>query len=159
MFRAIISPIFRSIRLCVTACGIMYPRCCRALAWKRMHCLRFQVTGRQHRGCFIPQAVTHSLVLLKMGEIIARNLLSLLELLINRYCCIWLVVYIIYINDARSSKYHSTLYWRRSIRRIATLRNVLHSTILTSVTCPLNFRILLNTELLQRYINMWPYKF
>jgi hypothetical protein len=30
-----------------------------------------------------------------MGEIIARNLLSWLELLINCYCCIWLVVDII----------------------------------------------------------------
>jgi len=30
----------------------------------------------------------HSLVLLRMGEIIARNMLSWLELLINRYCCI-----------------------------------------------------------------------
>ena len=36
--------------------------------------LRIQVTGRQHRGRIIPQAVTHSLVLLKMGEIIARNM-------------------------------------------------------------------------------------
>ena len=50
---------------------------------------------RQHRGCFIPQAVTHSLVLLKMGGIIVRNTLSWLELLINRYCCILLVVHII----------------------------------------------------------------
>ena len=33
-------------------------------------------TGRQHRECIIPQAVTHSLVLLKMGKIIARNMLS-----------------------------------------------------------------------------------
>ena len=32
--------------------------------------------GRQRRGCIIPQAVTHSLVLLKMGKIIARNMLS-----------------------------------------------------------------------------------
>ena len=56
--------------------------------------------GRQHRGCIMPQAVTHSLVLLKMGKIIARNMLSLLELLISRYCCIYLVVYIIHINDA-----------------------------------------------------------
>jgi len=30
----------------------------------------------------------HSLVFLRMGEIIARNMLSWLELLINRYCCI-----------------------------------------------------------------------
>ena len=29
MFRAIILPIFRSTRLCVTVCGIMHPRCCR----------------------------------------------------------------------------------------------------------------------------------
>jgi hypothetical protein len=48
MFRAIILPIFRSTRLCVTACGIMHPRCCRP------------ATGRQHRGCIIRQAVTHS---------------------------------------------------------------------------------------------------
>ena len=74
MFRAIILPIFRSIRLCVTACGIMHPRCCR------------QATGRQHRGCIIPQTVTHSLLLLKMGKIIARNMLSWLESLISRYC-------------------------------------------------------------------------
>jgi len=38
--------------------------------------LRIQATCRQHRGCIIPQAVIHSLVLLKMGEIIARNILS-----------------------------------------------------------------------------------
>jgi len=50
--------------------------------------LRFLVTGPQYRGCIIPHAVTHSLVLLKMGEIIARNMLSWLVLLINRYCCI-----------------------------------------------------------------------
>ena len=34
MFRALISPNFRSTRLCVTACGIMHPRCCRqATSW------------------------------------------------------------------------------------------------------------------------------
>jgi len=48
MFRAIILPIFRSTILCVTACGIMNPRCCRPVA------------GWQHRGCIIPQAVTQS---------------------------------------------------------------------------------------------------
>ena len=40
----------------------------------------------------------HSLVLLRMGAIIARNMLSWLELLISRYCCIYLVVYIILIS-------------------------------------------------------------
>jgi len=44
--------------------------------------------GRQRRGCIIPQAVTHSLVLLKMDKIIARYMLSWLELLISRYYCI-----------------------------------------------------------------------
>ena len=53
--------------------------------------LRFQATCRQPRGCIIPQAVTQSLVLLKMGVIIARNMLSWFKLLINRYCCISLV--------------------------------------------------------------------
>jgi hypothetical protein len=47
MFRAIILPTFMNTRLCVTACGIMHPRCCRP------------ATGWQHRGCIIPQAVIH----------------------------------------------------------------------------------------------------
>ena len=48
MFREIILPIFRSTRVCVTSCGLMHPRCCRP------------ATGRQHRGCITPQAVTQS---------------------------------------------------------------------------------------------------
>jgi len=32
--------------------------------------------GRQHPGSIIPQTVTHSLVLLKIGKIISRNMLS-----------------------------------------------------------------------------------
>ena len=48
----------------------------------------FQATGQQQRRCIIPQALTHNLVVLKMGVIIAGNMLSSLELLINRYCCI-----------------------------------------------------------------------
>ena len=37
---------------------------------------------------YIPEAVTQSLVFLKMSKIIARNMLDWLELLISRYCCI-----------------------------------------------------------------------
>jgi hypothetical protein len=48
MFRETTFPIFRSTRLCVTACGIMHARRCRP------------ATGRQHRGCIISQAVTQS---------------------------------------------------------------------------------------------------
>jgi len=51
-----------------TACGIMHPRCCRSVYYNT--------------------SCKHSLVLLSMGEIIARNILNWLELLINRYCCI-----------------------------------------------------------------------
>ena len=43
---------------------------------KYLTCYKDQVAGRQHRRCIIPQTVTHSLMLLKMGEIIARNMLS-----------------------------------------------------------------------------------
>ena len=35
-----------------------------------------QVTGQKHCRCIIPQAVTQSILLLRMGEIIARNMLS-----------------------------------------------------------------------------------
>ena len=59
MFRAIIFPIFRSTRLCYSLWYIeptMLP-----------------AGGRQDRVCIIPQAVTHSLVFLKMGKIIAET--------------------------------------------------------------------------------------
>jgi len=61
MFRAIISPILRSIRLCVTACGIMHRRCCRLVT--SIHVVN-EVFG----------AVAAFIV--RMGEIIARNMLS-----------------------------------------------------------------------------------
>jgi len=35
MFRAMISPIFRSTRLYVTSCGIMHRRYCRLVTWIR----------------------------------------------------------------------------------------------------------------------------
>ena len=69
-----------------------------------------QAGGRQLLGCIIPQAVTHSLLLLKLGKINARDLLNCLELLINRYCFIYLVTYNIYINDAQSRKYQMMKY-------------------------------------------------
>ena len=34
MFRAMIPLIFRSTRLCVTACGLVHPRCCRPIPWE-----------------------------------------------------------------------------------------------------------------------------
>ena len=38
--------------------------------------LRFQATGQHHPGYIIPQAVTHSPVILKMGGFSARNMMS-----------------------------------------------------------------------------------
>ena len=78
MFRAMTSPIFRS----APGCGVPpHP-------------------GYQPPTLWVHYTTSckHSLVLLKMGEIIARNMLSRLDLLINRYCCIYLLVYIICSN-------------------------------------------------------------
>ena len=49
MFRAMISSIFRSTKLCVTACGIMHPRCCRPVAWKRRNSSYRNVNGYMFR--------------------------------------------------------------------------------------------------------------
>ena len=68
-------------------CYCLWYNCTQDVAWKRS----YQATGQQHLGCIIPQAVTHSLVLLKMGGIKFRNVLSWLELLTKCYCCIYLV--------------------------------------------------------------------
>ena len=46
IFRATISPIFRSTRLCFTACGIMHRRCCRPVAWKRSSSTSRLPTGK-----------------------------------------------------------------------------------------------------------------
>jgi hypothetical protein len=96
--------------------------------------LRFQVTGYRHcKGCITPQTVTHSLVLLKMGGINARNI----ELIgiINKPLLLHPVgVCIIYINWARSNKYQS----------INTSGYLFIYLIVIQNTCLKNFLILLN---------------
>ena len=60
-----------------------------------------------------------------MGEIIARNMLSWLELLINRYCCIYLVVYMIVSvmhGQTSNTKFHFVL-WDSMFRISSTLRH------------------------------------
>jgi hypothetical protein len=85
MFRATLLPIFRSIRLYNTICGMLYPLCCRSVIWWRSsyvsrssdlvtEFLRDQVTDRQHIGYIISQAVLYSIMLLKMGKSFARNM-------------------------------------------------------------------------------------
>ena len=72
MFRAIILPILRSV------CYSLWYNAPPVLLAGSLEVeeLRFQATGRHCNGCIIPQAVTHSLALLRMGKIIARNMLS-----------------------------------------------------------------------------------
>ena len=87
MFRALILPIFRSTRLCVTACGRMYPR-----GSGGTECLRFQTTGYRLATSWVHYTTscnTESSAP-EDGQNHARNMLSYLELLI-------LVVYIICI--------------------------------------------------------------
>ena len=60
-------------------------------------------TGRQHRGCITPQAVTHSLELLKMGKIIARQHVELTgfikkPLLLHLVGCLY-YLYLIFFLD------------------------------------------------------------
>jgi len=76
-----ISPTLRSTRLCLQLV-LRYcvpPQPCHQQATLSVH---------------FTTSCKYSLVLLRMGEIIARNMLNSLKLLINRYCCVYLVVYI-----------------------------------------------------------------
>jgi hypothetical protein len=82
--------------------------------------LHFQATSRHCNVCIIPQAVTHSLVLLKMGGINARNMLSWLELLINRYCCIYLVFISFNYAGLATEKWECTSEWSSTIDKFCS---------------------------------------
>ena len=71
MFQTLIPPILRSTRLFVTACGIMHPRCCRPVAWKRRNSASRLLAGIE-MGAFYHK-LQHRLVVLKIGGINARN--------------------------------------------------------------------------------------
>ena len=102
MIRALIPPIFRSTRLCVTAYGIMEQYNAGQYPGSGFPPL----PGYRPATSWVPYTTSckHYLALLKIGEIIARNMLSRLELLINRYYCIYLVVYIICIRVLQIQK-------------------------------------------------------
>ena len=103
MFRAMITPIFKSTRLCVTACGLMQPRCCRPVVWSGVPLLPNyrQATSSVHytTSCNTQSSAPedgrdHRPKHVKLIGIINKQL--------------WLHLfgfYIIYINDARSKKY------------------------------------------------------
>jgi len=65
MFRAIISPILRSNETVFTACGTMHRRCCLLITWSP----EGSIIGA------LSQAVNTVSLLLRMGEIIAQNML------------------------------------------------------------------------------------
>ena len=66
--------------------------------------------GRQHRWCIIPQAVTHSLVLLKMGKIIAPKHVELtgiinMQLLLLLVGCLYYLCFIIFFGLSKQSQF------------------------------------------------------
>ena len=63
--------------------------------WYNAHTM-LPATGRQHRRCIIPQTVTHSLVLLKMGKIISRTFVELTGI-INKLLLLHLVGCLYYL--------------------------------------------------------------
>ena len=93
MFRAIISPIFRST--------ILYLQ----LWYNALTMLPAgSIVGALYHSC------KYSIVLLKMGEIIARNMLSWLKLLIIKLLLLHLVGCLYYcIIDSRSHKHQTHL--------------------------------------------------
>ena len=98
MFRAIIFPIFMSTRLCVTACGIMHPRCCRpATSWVHY------TTSCNTQSSAPEDGLDHRPKHVELIGIISKPLLLHL-----------VGVHIIYVKDARSNKYQM---YRRSVTR------------------------------------------
>ena len=101
MFRAIILPIFRSTRLCVTACGVMNSRCCRPIAWKRrLPGYRLPATSWANytTSCNTQSSAPED------GRDQRPEHVELIGI-INKPLLLHIVcVYIIYINDSRSKK-------------------------------------------------------
>jgi len=96
MFREIILPIFRSTTLCVTACGIMHPHvACHRPATLLVHYTtdcNTQSSAAEDGQNKWPKHVELTVIINK-------------PLLLHLVGC-----YIIYINDARSSKYQTMKY-------------------------------------------------
>ena len=99
MFRALIPPIFRSTTMCVKACDIIHPPCCRPVAWKRSSSPS-RLPGRHYTTSCNTQS--------SAPEDGCDHCLQHVELtgIINKPLLLYLVgVYIIYVNDAWSNKY------------------------------------------------------
>jgi len=79
----------------------------------------------------------HSLELLRVGEIIARNMLSLFEI-INKPLLLHLVCYLYYcIRDAQSQKHHILDVWKTTTSGIRTVVRPYRSLVAIPNTLPL----------------------
>jgi len=76
MFRAILLPILRSIRLYNTTCTPDTLPVGDLVTEELTQFLCHQITNQQHIGYNIPQAVVYSLMLLRMGKSVTRNMSS-----------------------------------------------------------------------------------
>ena len=104
MFRAMITPICRSARLCITACGTLHPWCFRSVAWKREF-LRFQVPSASRYNASWMHCTTSCNTQSNAPEDGRDHRPKHVELIgiTNKPLFSHLVgVYIIYINDAPS---------------------------------------------------------
>ena len=107
MFRAIISPIVTSTRLCLQLvvqstedAGCWWP-------WRGGTAPPHPCHQQAASSVLYTTSCKHSLVFLRMGEIIARNMLSWLKLLIKLLLLQLIGCLYYFINDARSHKHQS----------------------------------------------------
>ena len=113
MFRPLSPPIFRSTRLCVTACGLMHPRCCRSVAWKRSSSASRLPAYRQQRRCIIPQVCNTQSSAPEDGRDQGPKHVMLIGIINKQFLLHLVGVYTIYINDARSNKYKTNRKFAR----------------------------------------------
>ena len=127
MFRAMIPPIFRSTRLCVTACGIMHTRCCRRVAPTMLPAGNLEAEELTfpplpgHRPATSWVHYTTSCNTQSRAPEDGRDHRQHFELIgiINKPLLLHLVgVYTIYINDARSDKYQIDILNRKNCTAI-----------------------------------------
>ena len=77
-------------------------------------------SGQQHRRWIIPQAVTHSLVLLKMGKIIARNMFELTgiinkPLLLHLVGCLYYLYQWCTVKEISDNEIYLLIKYRKSV--------------------------------------------
>ena len=87
MSREIILLIFRSTRLCVTACGIMHRRCCRPIAGNIVGALY-----HKHRLCYLQRSVSPLCPSWRPAMLLAAFCIPTVSLLKTGYA-IWSVLY------------------------------------------------------------------